>query len=56
MDGAGAGIDRDDGRLGHDYALPPHEHERVRGPQIDRHVAAAAKAVHVGSMTIRVRP
>ena len=38
---AGALVDRDDGRLGEDDAAAAHVDERVRGAEVDRHVAAA---------------
>ena len=38
---AGALVDRDDGRLGEHDAAPAHVDERVRGPEVDGHVAAA---------------
>ncbi len=37
----GALVDRDDGRLREHDAAPAHVDERVRGAEIDRHVAAA---------------
>ena len=41
---AGALVDRDDRRLGEHDAAPAHVDERVRGPEVDRHVAAAETA------------
>ncbi len=38
-DGAGKGVDRDDGRLVQDDAAAANVDERVRGPEVDRHVA-----------------
>ena len=41
VDLAGARVDRDDARLGQHDAAPTHVDERVRGAEVDRHVAAA---------------
>ena len=38
---AGARVDRDDARLGQHDPAPAHVDERVGGPEVDRHVAAA---------------
>ena len=46
VDLAGALVDRDDRRLAEHDAAPTHVHERVRGAQVHRHVAAA-EAVEV---------
>src|SRR5206468_9563406 len=46
--GAGCGVDGDHRRLRDQDALAAHEHERVRGAEIDRQVARTAEAVHWG--------
>ena len=39
QDGAGKGVDRDDGRLVQDHPATANVDERVRGPEVDRHIA-----------------
>ena len=41
VDLAGPRVDRHDARLGQDDPAPAHVHERVRGAEVDGHVAAA---------------
>jgi hypothetical protein len=57
VDLAGFGVDRDHRGLGEDDAAPTHVDERVRGAEVDRHVAPAEAedAAQPTHMSVRMK-